>query len=137
MDIDDLEPARKENHIHLTTVGRKTGRLHTVELWFALAPGGVYLSHEGVVTDWMKNIRAQPRVSARIGRISFEADAEAVSGEKRDEGAKALYEKYYEPARKEVIDDWFSLSHVIRLRPVALQAGKRPTLSRGPRAPPK
>lgn len=116
MDLRSLEPVRKQNYIYLTTKGRKTGKPHTVELWFALAPDGVYLSHEGDATDWMKNVRRRPRVAAKIGKLTFEADAETAEGAARDEGAKALYEKYYKPASKAVIDDWFSLSEVVRLK---------------------
>jgi deazaflavin-dependent oxidoreductase (nitroreductase family) len=118
VELRELEPVRKENYIYLTTGGRKTGKAHTVELWFALAPGGVYLSHEGSPTDWMRNLQKQPRASAKIGKLQFEADAEFLkAGKLRDEGAKALYEKYYEPASKDTIDDWFSLSQVMRLTP--------------------
>lgn len=119
MNVRDLGPVQKEKFIYLTTTGRKTGKTHTVELWFAVAAGGVYLSHEGDFTDWMKNIQKHPGVSARIGKVRFEADAKIVeSGAAREEGKKALYEKYYGPASKEVLDDWFSLSQVIRLQPM-------------------
>ncbi|MDA4123724.1 MAG: nitroreductase/quinone reductase family protein [Thaumarchaeota archaeon] len=118
IDLRELEKVRKEKYIYLTTTGRKTGQAHTVELWFAAAPGGVYLSHEGPATDWMKNLKKRSKVAARIGKLKFEAEAEMVGpGPEREEGAKALYEKYYKPATKEVIDDWFSLSQVIRLKP--------------------
>jgi hypothetical protein len=40
------------------------------------------------------------------------------SGAPRESGKKALYEKYYGPASKEIIDDWFSLSQVIQMSPV-------------------
>lgn len=119
MNVRDLEPVRKEKFIYLTTVGRKTETLHTVELWFALGAGGVYLSHEGKSTDWMKNLQKRPRVSARIGRVKFEADATVLrGGANREEGKKALYEKYYGPASKDTIDDWFSLSQVVVLHPL-------------------
>ena len=119
MNIRELESVRNEQFIYLSTTGRSTGKVHTVELWFALGPGGAYLSHEGSSTDWMKNIRKQPRVSARIAGLAFEADARVVgNGPSREEGKKVLYEKYYGPATGDVIDDWFSLSQVIQLRPV-------------------
>jgi len=115
----DLESANGQKLIHVTTVGRKTGRAHTVELWFAVAGGAAYLSHEGPRTDWMKNIDGHPRVGVRIGKLNFEADAKTVkSGAPREEGKKALYEKYYGRASKDIIDDWFSLSQVIQLTPV-------------------
>ncbi|MCL5069006.1 MAG: hypothetical protein M1368_11755 [Thaumarchaeota archaeon] len=38
-------------------------------------------------------------------------------GESLDTGKKSLYEKYYHPASKEVVDDWFSFSTVIVIEP--------------------
>jgi deazaflavin-dependent oxidoreductase (nitroreductase family) len=116
----DLEPIRKEQFVYLTTIGRKTAKEHTVELWFALGKEEeVYLSHEGPRTDWMKNLVKHPRVKARIGKQTFEANAKIEkSGSHREEGKKALYEKYYGRASKEKIDDWFSLSEVVRLQPL-------------------
>jgi deazaflavin-dependent oxidoreductase (nitroreductase family) len=119
MNPSELESVKKEKLIHVTTAGRKSGKAHTVELWFAVADGAVYLSHEGERTDWMKNIDAHPRVGVKIRKLTFEADAKVVkTGPSREEGKKALYVKYYGPASKEVIDDWFSLSQVIRVSPL-------------------
>ncbi len=118
MDSKNLEAVKKRKFIYLTTRGRKTGKLHTVELWFALADGKIYLSHEGEQTDWMKNLRKTDSVSARIDSVKLDAKARIVGeGSSRELGKKALYEKYYKPASKEVIDDWFELSTVIELTP--------------------
>ncbi len=119
MDTKNLEAVKKRKFIYLTTRGRKTGKLHTVELWFALADGKIYLSHEGEQTDWMKSLRKNDSVSARIDSVKLDAKARIVGeGSSRELGKKALYEKYYKPASKEVIDDWFELSTVIELTPL-------------------
>jgi len=113
-----IESVKDEKYIHLTTLGRKTGKPHEVELWFALGDGKLYLSHEGAHTDWMKNLAMNDKVSAKIGSLKLDASAKILKkGRSRDVGAKALYEKYYKPAKKEVIDDWFSLSTVVELTP--------------------
>ena len=111
----DLTEAASEKLIHLTTTGRKTGKLHTVELWFAISEGKIYLSHEGEETDWMKNIRHRNRVSFVIGRREFKGRARYLrDGTSEAERAKvALYEKYYGRAGKEIVDDWFSLSRLL------------------------
>ena len=117
--IETSEILRGEKFAYLTTVGRKTGNPHTVELWFAFADGKIFLSHEGSYTDWMKNIKKTRRVRARIGRLNLEADASVLVGSKLEElGKTSLYEKYYGPAPKSTIDDWFELSTVIELTPV-------------------
>lgn len=117
-----IEAVQKNQYIYLTTQGRKTGKPHTVEIWFAYAEGKLYLSHEGAYTDWMKNLDKNENVSARIDAVKFTGRAKIVEeGSSRERGKKALYEKYYKPATKAVIDDWFSLSTVIELTP--LEAG--------------
>lgn len=117
MSRNDLMEVASEKLIHLTTTGRKTGKPHTVELWFAAGEGGIYLSHEGEETDWMKNIRHNNRVSFAIGKRRFKGTARYLE-DRSDEAEKAkaaLYEKYYGKAKKEVIDDWFSLSRLLMI----------------------
>jgi deazaflavin-dependent oxidoreductase (nitroreductase family) len=117
-----IQDGQKLNHARfllLTTTGRKSGKPHEVELWFAIEGTGVYLSHEGDPTDWMKNIAKNPKVVAKIESTTIRANAKIVGdGSKaREVGKKALYNKYYGKASKEVIDDWFELSTVIELTP--------------------
>jgi deazaflavin-dependent oxidoreductase (nitroreductase family) len=110
-----LAKVSSEKFIHLTTTGRRSGKSHTVELWFAFKDGNVYLSHEGEETDWMKNIGKTPQVSFETGGSKFSGQARYVQ-DAIDEAwtAKlALYEKYYGKGTREVIEDWFSLSKLI------------------------
>ena len=105
-----------EKYIYLTTKGRTTGNLHTVELWFAIANRRIYLSHEGTYTDWMKNILKDGHVEFRIGDILFKGRARIVENEETfDIGKHALYLKYYGKESEDVIDDWFSESTVIEI----------------------
>ena len=118
MDLRDLDSVKKQKLIYVTTRGRTTGKPHTVEVWFVVADGLVYLSHEGERTDWMKNIAKDGRVEAKIGGLTFRGSAMITdAGASRERGKKALYEKYYGPAKQDVIDDWFSLSQVIEIIP--------------------
>lgn len=82
---------------------------------YALHDGKIYLSHEGMETDWMKNIRKNSQVSFEIAGKSFKGKARYLDeGTGEAEMAKAvLYEKYYGKAAKEVIEDWFSLSRLL------------------------
>jgi deazaflavin-dependent oxidoreductase (nitroreductase family) len=117
-DIRDLESFKKEQLAHLTTIGRKSGRSHTVELWFALADGKIYLSHEGAAADWMKNITNNGRVSIKVGSVTLDAEAAILSsGTVIKVGQRSLYEKYYGRASEAAIDDWFELSKIIELTP--------------------
>jgi deazaflavin-dependent oxidoreductase (nitroreductase family) len=60
----------------LTTTGRRTGLPRTVELWFVLLNGSVYfLAGGGERADWVRNARAQPRVSVRLGSTDLPGTA--------------------------------------------------------------
>ncbi len=111
-----IEDVKDRETMYLTTKGRKTGKPHTVEIWFAFAGGKIYASHEGEHPDWMKNLEKNGQVKVRIDSVNFDATSIIVKdGESYELGKKSLYEKYYRPASKEVIDDWFSLSTVVEL----------------------
>ena len=117
MSSQNLTKTGSQKLIHLTTRGRKTEKLHTVELWFALSGGKVYLSHEGEETDWMKNIREHEKVAFEIGGTCFNGKARHLEDITEEAGTAkvALYEKYYGKASKEVIKDWFSLSKLVSI----------------------
>ena len=105
-----------QQHIYLTTTGRRTGNPHTVELWFATKDDSIYLSHEGKYTDWMKNFGKNDKVEFKIGNLHFMGRARIIHDkEKFDVGKHALYRKYYGLASEAVIDDWFSLSTLIEI----------------------
>ncbi|MFH0897285.1 MAG: nitroreductase/quinone reductase family protein [Candidatus Bathyarchaeota archaeon] len=105
-----------EKYIYLSTKGRRTGKQHTVELWFAVGKRKIYLSHEGEYTDWMKNILKDSRIKFRVRRRQFEGEARIINdGGTFETGKHALYLKYYGKASENVIDDWFSESTVIEI----------------------
>jgi hypothetical protein len=105
-----------EKHLYLTTVGRVTGRSHTVELWFAVSDGNMYLSHEGSPTDWMKNLQKTDHVEITVTDKRFTGRARIISDiEVFNRGKNALYHKYYDDAPAAIIDDWFSESSIIEI----------------------
>ncbi len=105
-----------KKYIYLTTIGRRTGNPHTVELWFAISGGKIYLSHEGVYTDWMRNIIEDDRIEFRVRDIQFKGIARiGENGKAFEVGIHALYLKYYGKASDDIIRDWFSESTVIEI----------------------
>lgn len=72
----DAPPWAAEPCCHLTTTGRRTGRPHTVEIWFAWWEGRAWLLTEPAGTaDWVRNVRADGRVRLRVGAEEREAAA--------------------------------------------------------------
>lgn len=114
---EDLVKVAAQKFIHLTTKGRKTGKNHTVELWFALEGERVFLSHEGEETDWMKNVKKNGKVDFEIGGKRFTGTARLLEDgtEEAWTGKVALYRKYYGEATREIIQDWFSLSKLLAI----------------------
>jgi deazaflavin-dependent oxidoreductase (nitroreductase family) len=119
--VNVLARVASEKFVHLTTTGRRTGKPHTVEVWFAVNDGKLYLSHEGEETDWMKNVKNNGQVAFEIGGNGFTGNARYLDEleEEAWTGKVALYEKYYGKASKEVIQDWFSLSRLLLIDAVS------------------
>ena len=115
----DLAEVASKKLIHLTTKGRKTGKPHTVELWFAVHGDKIYLGHEGEETDWMRNIKKNDMVTFKIGGKNFHGKTRYLENgtSEAEKGKLALYEKYYGKATREVIEDWFSLSKLFAIQP--------------------
>ena len=99
------EPA--DDYCYVTTTGRVSGRPHTIEIWFALHEGRVYLlSGEGAASDWVRNIRANPTVGLRLGDRDYLAQAYVVEEPGEDELARALLVDKYGPRTTDDLEEW-------------------------------
>jgi deazaflavin-dependent oxidoreductase (nitroreductase family) len=57
-----------EPYLYLTTIGRRTGRPHRIEIWFAAHGGRLYLLSGGRGhADWVRNIQVNPQVTVELG----------------------------------------------------------------------
>jgi deazaflavin-dependent oxidoreductase (nitroreductase family) len=64
-----LESLAAEEFCYLTTTGRRTGTPHTIEIWFVVHEGALYmLSGGGNRSDWVRNLANTPAVTVRIGQ---------------------------------------------------------------------
>jgi deazaflavin-dependent oxidoreductase (nitroreductase family) len=97
-----FERLADEDFAYLTTTGRKTGREHTIEIWFALQDGRVYLlSGGGAHADWVRNIQRHAGVRLRIGTRSARAKARIVrAGTSEDDLARRLLDGKYQGWRE-------------------------------------
>jgi deazaflavin-dependent oxidoreductase (nitroreductase family) len=72
----DLQALNRTPLVHLTVKGRKTGKPHTVKIWFAVGNGKIYVtSARGLQADWVKNLRKNPAVILQIGEVSVNGTA--------------------------------------------------------------
>ena len=93
-----FERVADKDFAYLTTTGRRSGKDHTIEIWFSLHDGRIYiLSGGGDRADWVKNLRKTPRVRLRIGTQEATATARVVrAGTKEDERARQLLDGKYQ-----------------------------------------
>ena len=91
--IADLD---RHSVIDLTTVGRVSGRSHTIEIWFAYRESTIYLlSGGGVRSDWVRNLIRSPEVRVRAGGGIYTGVGRIVTDRHEDRLARdAVHEKY-------------------------------------------
>jgi deazaflavin-dependent oxidoreductase (nitroreductase family) len=72
-----------ERFCYLTTTGRRTGRAHEIEIWFAAVGDTIYMMNGGTrrppgASDWVQNLQANPAVRVRIRDERFDGEARVV-----------------------------------------------------------
>lgn len=96
---------------YVTTTGRSSGHPHTIEIWFALHDGRVYmLSGGGDASDWVKNIRVNPTVGLRIGDRDMICRAYVVQDKEEDAQARRLLVEKYQPRYTGDLEEWRNTS---------------------------
>lgn len=94
----ELEDLADEDYCYFTTTGRVSGRPHEIEIWFAMNSPALYmLSGGGDRADWVKNLRHNPEVTARIRGSEFRARGRIVDDMEEDELARRLLFEKYQP----------------------------------------
>ncbi len=62
-----LARCANESMAYVTTTGRRSGRPHRIEIWFAVEDGRLFLLSGGRDrSDWVRNIQADGRVTVEI-----------------------------------------------------------------------
>ncbi|NUR95733.1 MAG: nitroreductase family deazaflavin-dependent oxidoreductase [Kribbellaceae bacterium] len=96
-----------QTYCYLTTVGRRSGRRHTIEIWFALSGSTLYLlSGERDRSDWVRNLIARPAVGVRIADEEFTGHARVVSDPAEDARARELVSGKYQPDYAGDLSEW-------------------------------
>ena len=91
-----FERLADEDFAYLTTTGRRSGKPHRIEIWFAVAAGRVYmLSGGGDRADWVKNIRKDPNIRVQVGSRTTPARARIARPGTEDQRARELLDGKY------------------------------------------
>jgi deazaflavin-dependent oxidoreductase (nitroreductase family) len=97
MATDDLASTASLPYAYVTTTGRRTGSPHTIEIWFVLLDGRVYLlSGGGRSSDWVRNLMADPNVLVRLGDAPRRGVAGIVEGTPEDDPIRRLMAGKYQ-----------------------------------------
>jgi deazaflavin-dependent oxidoreductase (nitroreductase family) len=96
-----------EDFCYVTTTGRVTGNPHTIEIWFAAEGATIYILAGGRhSSDWVKNVKRQPRVRVRVGPKTFDGLARVVGAPDQDALARRLLLEKYGPRYSGDLDEW-------------------------------
>jgi len=71
--------AGEAEFLYLTTTGRRTGQPREIEIWFTEHEERYYVIAEHLEeTQWVQNLRVDPRVRVRLGDSAFDAQARVI-----------------------------------------------------------
>ncbi len=91
----------KQQIVYVTTVGRQSGALHRVEVWFAYQDGRIYLlAHRDA--QWWRNLMANPNAMLEIGGLEFQGLARMA-----DEKKVTAYSLFQEKYGKSQAERWY------------------------------
>ena len=79
----------------LTHVGRKTGKLHEVTIWFVLDGDKLYIGTANVSRQWVQNLQKTPKVKLSVGGENFTATARFLTDCAEHECAMAAIRRKY------------------------------------------
>jgi deazaflavin-dependent oxidoreductase (nitroreductase family) len=85
-----------DDFCYLTTKGRRTGRPHRIEIWFALDHETLYLlAGGGRSSDWVQNVSADPAVSVELDGVTRSGRARVLeAGEEAELARSLVFSKY-------------------------------------------
>jgi len=110
-----------DDFCYLTTIGRRSGRPHRIEIWYAADNDTLYmLAGGGRSSDWVKNLVARPQVNVELDGRAYEAIARVVDDGDESERARSLVFDKYAPRYDGDLTSW---RH--RALPIAIDLTRR------------
>ena len=106
--LDWFNAHARDDFCYLTTTGRRTGKPHTIEIWFVVRDVALFMLAEGgEQADWVRNIRQNGAVLLKLGEETRAAIGRIV--EDRSEGdpiRQLLVAKYQEWQPGQPVPEW-------------------------------
>jgi deazaflavin-dependent oxidoreductase (nitroreductase family) len=111
-----------DDYCYLTTTGRRTGRPHRIEIWYATDGDTLFLlAGGGRSSDWVQNLLADPTVQVEVDGGTRPARARVIEDGHGDEAerARSLVFAKYDPRYDGDLTEWRAGS-----LPVALEVAR-------------
>jgi deazaflavin-dependent oxidoreductase (nitroreductase family) len=85
-----------DDYCYLTTIGRRSGRPHRVEMWYAASGETLYLlAGGGRSADWVSNLVAEPAVTVEVeGQVRSGHARVVESGDEAERARSLVFAKY-------------------------------------------
>jgi deazaflavin-dependent oxidoreductase (nitroreductase family) len=113
-----------DDFCYLSTTGRRTGRPHRIEIWYAADGDTLYLlSGGGRSADWVQNLLVDPAVRVEIDGEIHSARGRLVEDGAEVERARSLVFAKYAPRYEGDLTRW-------RQRAVPVALDRSPTVER-------
>ena len=111
----------EEDFCYLTTVGRRTGNRHEIEIWFGVMDGRLYMMAGGRDrSDWVRNLMKTAEVRVRLGEETREGRARVIDAMREPEldgrVRRLVAGKYGEVERDGELSGWGKTALPVEVR---------------------
>ncbi|MFZ2061066.1 MAG: nitroreductase family deazaflavin-dependent oxidoreductase [Candidatus Binatus sp.] len=92
-----LRKAGDRQTLKLTHYGRKSGRPYDVTIWYLVdnQSDRLYLVSANANRNWVRNVKARPAISLRVGNEVFNGDVRAITDQQERDKVKDLTIRKY------------------------------------------
>jgi deazaflavin-dependent oxidoreductase (nitroreductase family) len=81
--------------LKLTHYGRKSGRPYDVTIWYLLDDDRLYLVSANADRNWVRNVKARPAISLRVGDQVFNGDVRPINDKQERDKVNGLTMRKY------------------------------------------
>jgi deazaflavin-dependent oxidoreductase (nitroreductase family) len=114
-----LAPLADQSTLRITTRGRRTGKPHTVPIWFVADGPTLYLATLNAKRDWVRNVRKTADVTLALGSLQVRGRASVVTDPALEGRIRDLLARKYWMAW---IGSWFGMGPDATFRVDGLEA---------------
>ncbi|HJQ85443.1 MAG TPA: nitroreductase/quinone reductase family protein [Candidatus Binatia bacterium] len=101
-----LAPVANRRTARITTRGRRTGKPHTVTIWFVVDGNAIYLGTLDAKRDWVRNAAKTPAIELELDGTRVRGRAHAIADPALEKHVRALLAAKYWAAW---IASWFGM----------------------------